>query len=161
MSILSLMANGDHSSMEDCVSDISVCAVLIKRRRRNVPSDCSSSLGFASIAVLVIATSCLWITPAAGFLSTTTCPSSSAGRKNAAYLFTSQRRRVAPFTTLSVTTAPFTRLSMAASPGDKEEWRAILLSFQLYKAAYGDLKIPTRFVVPSMQPWPGTLLVES
>jgi hypothetical protein len=46
---------------------------------------------------------------------------------------------------------------MAASPGDKEEWRAILGSFQLYKAAYGDLKIPTRFVVPSMPPWPGKI----
>jgi hypothetical protein len=51
----------------------------------------------------------------------------------------------------------FIHLCFAAgsSSGEKEEWRAILASFQLYKAAYGDLKVPTRFVVPSMKPWPG------
>lgn len=25
----------------------------------------------------------------------------------------------------------------------------------MYKAAYGDLKVPSRFVVPAMPPWPG------
>jgi hypothetical protein len=29
----------------------------------------------------------------------------------------------------------------------------------MYKAAYGDLKVPTRFVVPSMAPWPGKCLL--
>lgn len=49
-----------------------------------------------------------------------------------------------------------TRLFQATSGNDdKEEWRALLATFQLYKAAYGDLKIPIRFVVPSMKPWPG------
>lgn len=38
---------------------------------------------------------------------------------------------------------------------DKEEWRALLAAFTMYKAAYGDLKIPIRFVVPSLPPWPG------
>uniref|UniRef100_A0A7S2JR57 Helicase-associated domain-containing protein n=1 Tax=Leptocylindrus danicus TaxID=163516 RepID=A0A7S2JR57_9STRA len=37
---------------------------------------------------------------------------------------------------------------------DEGEWRAILASFKMYKAAYGDLKVPSRFVVPSMPPWP-------
>lgn len=41
------------------------------------------------------------------------------------------------------------------SPTDQQEWRAILMALQLYKAAYGDLKVPTRFVVPSLAPWPG------
>ena len=54
---------------------------------------------------------------------------------------------------------PSTRLYMTASSGgdkdDKDEWRAILAAFQLYKAAYGDLKVPLRFVVPSAAPWPG------
>jgi hypothetical protein len=40
---------------------------------------------------------------------------------------------------------------------DKEEWRAILAAFQMYKAAYGNLKVPARFVVPSMPPWPGKI----
>lgn len=42
----------------------------------------------------------------------------------------------------------------AVAKGDEDEWRAILASFKMYKAAYGDLKVPSRFVVPSMPPWP-------
>ena len=38
---------------------------------------------------------------------------------------------------------------------DAQEWNALLSAFQMYKAAYGDLKVPSRFVVPSMPPWPG------
>lgn len=38
---------------------------------------------------------------------------------------------------------------------DENEWRAMLLAFQMYKAAYGNLKVPLRFVVPSLAPWPG------
>lgn len=38
---------------------------------------------------------------------------------------------------------------------DQAEWKAVLMSLQLYKAAYGDLKVPVLFVVPSMAPWPG------
>jgi len=37
----------------------------------------------------------------------------------------------------------------------KEEWQAILAAFQMYKAAYGNLKVPLRFVVPALAPWPG------
>jgi len=44
-----------------------------------------------------------------------------------------------------------------ASKSDDEEWNALLAAFQMYKAAYGDLKVPSRFVVPSMPPWPGKL----
>jgi len=53
-----------------------------------------------------------------------------------------------------------TRLFMSAetessSKSDQQEWRAVFLALQLYKAAYGDLKVPARFVVPSAAPWPG------
>ena len=43
----------------------------------------------------------------------------------------------------------------SSSDSDEDEWRALIASFQMYKAAYGDLKVPSRFVVPSMPPWPG------
>jgi hypothetical protein len=51
------------------------------------------------------------------------------------------------------------RRSTALSAGrpnteDEEEWKAVLSAFRMYKAAYSDLKIPQRFVVPSMKPWP-------
>ena len=41
---------------------------------------------------------------------------------------------------------------------DEAEWRMILAAFQMYKAAYGDLKVPSRFVVPAMAPWPCELI---
>ena len=41
---------------------------------------------------------------------------------------------------------------------DEDEWRTVLAAFQMYKAAYGDLKVPSRFIVPGMAPWPGKLL---
>ena len=45
--------------------------------------------------------------------------------------------------------------SSSESPGsDDDEWQAVLSAFKLYKAAYGDLKVPQRFVVPNMAPWP-------
>ena len=42
---------------------------------------------------------------------------------------------------------------------DKREWKAVVTALQIYKAAYGDLKVPKKFVVPSMKPWPGTFEV--
>ena len=42
---------------------------------------------------------------------------------------------------------------------DENEWRTILAAFQMYKAAYGDLKVPSRFVVPGMAPWPGKITI--
>ena len=44
---------------------------------------------------------------------------------------------------------------------DEEDWQSLIASFQMYKAAYGDLKVPSRFVVPSMPPWPGTSFAHS
>ena len=41
---------------------------------------------------------------------------------------------------------------------DEHEWRTVLAAFQMYKAAYGDLKVPSRFIVPGMAPWPGKLV---
>jgi hypothetical protein len=37
---------------------------------------------------------------------------------------------------------------------DGDEWTAVLAAFKMYKAAYGDLKVPQRFIVPNMAPWP-------
>lgn len=42
---------------------------------------------------------------------------------------------------------------------DEEEWRTVLAAFKMYKAAYGDLKVPSRFIVPGMAPWPGELYI--
>jgi len=44
--------------------------------------------------------------------------------------------------------------SASSSKSDQKEWKAVFLALQLYKAAYGDLKVPARFVVPSVAPWP-------
>lgn len=64
-----------------------------------------------------------------------------------------------PFITRSLIPPSISSTSLFATgrTPDKEEWRAILAAFQMYKAAYGDLKVPTRFVVPAMAPWPGKL----
>lgn len=123
-----------------------------KRRRRNVHSSSSSSVYLASVAALAVVVSCLLVSPTVGFTSSEVRPSAHKVRG-----YTTCQRRIAPFAVHSAVTAPFGRLYMVASSGEKEEWRAILSSFQLYKAAYGDLKIPTRFVVPKMQPWPGKI----
>jgi hypothetical protein len=59
---------------------------------------------------------------------------------------------------LSITTTS-TKLFLSTqgnNSSDQSEWKAVLLALQLYKAAYGDLKVPRLFVVPSMAPWPGT-----
>jgi len=40
------------------------------------------------------------------------------------------------------------------SASDEDEWRAMLAAFQMYKAAYGNLKVPLRFIVPALAPWP-------
>ena len=45
--------------------------------------------------------------------------------------------------------------AVSAPVEDEDEWRTVLAAFQMYKAAYGDLKVPSRFVVPGMAPWPG------
>jgi hypothetical protein len=38
---------------------------------------------------------------------------------------------------------------------EEDEWKALLAALHMYKAAYGDLKVPLRFIVPGMPPWPG------
>ena len=42
----------------------------------------------------------------------------------------------------------------SSTSDDETEWNAVLAAFQMYSAAYGDLKVPQRFVVPNMAPWP-------
>ena len=57
---------------------------------------------------------------------------------------------------------PLSRLSMSNddesdSSDDRDEWNALIAAFQMYRAAYGDLRVPLRFIVPSMPPWPSKL----
>ena len=87
--------------------------------------------------------------------------SSSSTKKQPLLLSTSSRRT---FNRLgSLWMAPRSssdtemQLDGASDVEDENEWRNILASFQMYKAAYGDLKVPSRFVVPAMAPWPGEL----
>lgn len=51
-----------------------------------------------------------------------------------------------------------TSLSMSEPEGgegdDLADWKALVAAFKMYKAAYGDLRVPLRFIVPSMPPWP-------
>jgi len=37
---------------------------------------------------------------------------------------------------------------------DSSEFEVLLGALKMYRAAYGDLRVPSRFVVPSMPPWP-------
>jgi hypothetical protein len=61
----------------------------------------------------------------------------------------SQRQRQAAVS-LQLATGP----SDETTAPDAKEWKAVLAAFTLYKAAFGDLKVPQRFVVPTMKPWP-------
>ena len=45
--------------------------------------------------------------------------------------------------------------AVGSTKSDQQEWRAVFLALQLYKAAFGDLNVPARFVVPAAAPWPG------
>jgi len=47
-----------------------------------------------------------------------------------------------------------TESNSGSSKSDQDEWKAVFLALQLYKAANGDLKVPAKFVVPSEAPWP-------
>ena len=42
----------------------------------------------------------------------------------------------------------------AGTSTDAGEWKAIVSALTIYKAAYGNLQVPQRFVVPNLQPWP-------
>ena len=65
-----------------------------------------------------------------------------------------QRRSTRPNSwLLSATSTDSEALSSPVE--DEDEWRTVFAAFQMYKAAYGDLKVPSRFVVPGMAPWPG------
>mmetsp|Transcript_15027 Transcript_15027/g.32751 ORF Transcript_15027/g.32751 Transcript_15027/m.32751 type:complete len:1119 (-) Transcript_15027:240-3596(-) len=62
-------------------------------------------------------------------------------------------------TCLFQSSSPSDQTSASKTPSaegndDSSEWKAALAAFKMYKAAYGNLKIPQRFVVPNMKPWP-------
>lgn len=150
-----MLANEPHMEGPAALNTIGADpATLGRRRRRDFHSASSlSSVYLTTITVLTVAASYIWISPAAGYLSS---PHRAADGRRVFYN-SHERHRISPFGLEREMNGPPTRLFLAASPNEKEEWRAILASFQLYKAAYGDLKIPIRFVVPSMAPWPGKI----
>ena len=78
-------------------------------------------------------------------------------RKRAAFISSNSRSHSISSTAIFATQKKVKKASKTKKTGksDKEEWDAVLDAFQMYKAAYGDLKVPSRFVVPSMPPWPG------
>lgn len=132
-------------------------------RRRNCEQGLSQSY-FTTLTAFTIAATCL-VSSAAAF--TPAKANISPLDNNAFFTPTSPGTRstsLRPFgfnVKSASVSVPITQLFSSAhsstDPGesDVEEWRALLAAFQMYRAAYGDLKVPTRFVVPSMAPWPG------
>lgn len=74
--------------------------------------------------------------------------------RSSGILSSNPTRSGTPSWLLSATSADSETTSSAVE--DEDEWRTVIAAFQMYKAAYGDLKVPSRFVVPGMAPWPGT-----
>jgi hypothetical protein len=125
------------------------------RRRRNCEQGLPQSC-FTTLTAFTIVATCL-VSSAVAFTSTRT-----NGALDKAFVHpTSPGMRSAPLRPFgshvqSTSSVPSTRLFAASDPNsDKAEWRGLLSAFQMYKAAYGDLRVPTRFIVPSMPPWPG------
>jgi hypothetical protein len=141
------------------MTQISTDERFLERSDRQRRRKCGQGY-FTTLTAFTIAATYL-VSSAAGFTSTTpvgTRPALEKGLPARSSRF--HPSGVAPFgTTGAKSSAPFgslTHLFLGAdSNSDKEEWRALLAAFQMYKAAYGDLKVPLRFVVPSMEPWPG------
>jgi len=103
----------------------------------------------SAMAAITIAAACL--------VSSTSAFTTSSTRSMHSHQHTALVRQELPSIITRTLIPPFissTSLFAAGRTPDKEEWRAILAAFQMYKAAYGDLKVPSRFVVPSMAPWP-------
>lgn len=73
-------------------------------------------------------------------------------RKRRKNLSTLTRIRLQQHTPTSSSTAPM--MMSPSEPDDAMEWKAVVAAFSMYKAAYGDLKVPQRFVVPDIPPWP-------
>ncbi|CAJ1930515.1 unnamed protein product [Cylindrotheca closterium] len=119
--------------------------------RRTRGSEHSSSQSYLSaMTAITIAAACLVSSTSAFTTSSTRCMHSS--RKHTAFV-RQELPSIITRNSIHPSISP-TSLFAAGRTPDKEEWRAILAAFQMYKAAYGDLKVPSRFVVPSMAPWP-------
>lgn len=108
------------------------------------------NVGLASVAVMYMATA------AAAFLGNT-YKATFVRRDHSAMQSTTL---ITPF--LFKYYGPLSRLSMSNdeesdSSDDQDEWNALIAAFQMYRAAYGDLRVPLRFIVPSMPPWPSKL----
>lgn len=68
--------------------------------------------------------------------------------------WSSRIRETSPGSRQSSTSSSKLSMSPSEETDDAEEWKAVMAAFKMYKAAYGDLKVPQRFVVPNMPPWP-------
>ena len=141
------------SSMADRTGKVS------KRRHQRNHEQGSTKSCVTALAAITIAATC-FVSSTSAFTSP---PSTSSGTRNLDNRILVETP-TAPYTvdvcgfrSKNSGAVSSTRLFARSSDSEKEEWKAILAAFQMYKAAYGDLKIPTRFVVPAMAPWPGKL----
>jgi hypothetical protein len=92
-----------------------------------------------------------WCRKGMSAASTNTSRKSMLGFKSSAAIMSNPTRPNSWL--LSATSTDSEALSSPVE--DEDEWRTVFAAFQMYKAAYGDLKVPSRFVVPGMAPWPG------
>jgi hypothetical protein len=127
------------------------------RRRRKCDRGTVSFM--TKIAAFTIVATCIMCC-VAGFSSSGVLPRRFSSTKAESTARTTTCLR--PFALQKETRSPFFRLtsttglySSNSQDSDKQEWQAIYSAFQMYKAAYGDLKVPMRFIVPAMPPWPG------
>jgi hypothetical protein len=127
------------------------------RRRKSHRDPISSWVTVATVAATVVSCVAAFSSSSpSGFVTVqrTTRPSSCL---RSSFLVEKRTTPCLPLpTSSSSSTLTSTRLFSSNEPSsDKDDWRALISAFQMYKAAYGDLKVPSRFVVPSMPPWPG------
>ena len=126
-------------------------------RRRQAPHSRSGGrLQISGIALSLMAL----VSYSAAFSSNFPRPSFSAAKYAANTPATastaSSRIGTSSLPFLSKSPARLTTLFSSNDPNsDAAEWKAVVSALTLYKAAYGDLKVPQKFVVPAMAPWPG------
>lgn len=121
-----------------------------RKRRKACYEDLSSlkTPTFLQSSVLLIVLAISWVGVYAFLLQPGRHPSRPLVAR-------STQTRVVPTYHQQVATPLFFAANDGGGQSDDEEWKAMLAAFQMYKAAYGNLKVPLRFTVPSLAPWPG------
>lgn len=76
------------------------------------------------------------------------------GRRHKSSLLSSVTSAVSPLAGRAQSSTLLMASGDREPASDEDEWRAMLAAFQMYKAAYGNLKVPLRFIVPGLAPWP-------